>query len=143
MNSTKLDRALSALSGRPCTYAYVLQNRTRFYLGLGAALAVGLATGVLIHQWLVGTTVVVALTFVTAPLFDRRIVGLNANGVVQAKCVSFGARPTELLAPLEFTEVQVLGNRALDTAAFRINGTTFLGNKGSSALAGALQQKQA
>ena len=143
MNKVELDSALSALSGRSCTYAFLLLNRTRFYLGLVFALLVGVATGVLIHQWLVGTIVWVALISIAERLSDRRIVGIDIKGLIQAKSAVFVARPTELLAPLQFAEVQVLNTGTRNNALFRIDGTAYVGTRGSIALAGALQSRQA
>ena len=126
-----------------CTHVYLLLNRTRFYLGLVFALVVGVATGVLIHQWLVGTIVWVVLISIADRYSDRRIVGIDVKGLVQAKTAVFTARPTELLAPLKFADVQVLNTGTRNNAVFRIDGTTYVGTKGSIALAGALQSRQA
>lgn len=143
MNRADLDGALSALADRSCTHAYLLQNRRRFYLGLVGALLIGLITGAVIDQWLVAT--IVSVILVNAATFgsDRRIVGIDSKGLVQAKSAPFTARPTELLAPLQFAEVQVVNTGDRDNAVFRINGTTYLGAKGSSELASALRSRQA
>lgn len=143
VNRAELSDALSALAGQPCNHVYLLQNRRRFYLVLVGGLLIGLVTGVVIQRWLVATIVSVVLVNAAAYFSDRRIVGMNSTGLAQAKSSPFTARPTELLAPLRFAEVQVLNTGGHDTATFRINGTSYLGTKGSSELARALQSRQA
>lgn len=141
VNKVERDSALSALSGQACTHAYLLHNRTRLYLGLAVAILVGAATSVLVGHWIVGSIVSFVLISVSELLSDRRIVGISANGVVQAKSALYTARPTELLTSLQFWEMQVLDGGGHDNALFRIDGTTFLGTKGSIALAGELQSR--
>ena len=142
VHNDKVDRALAALSGRPSSYTYVLLNQAHFYLDIAAALVIGLVTGLLVHQSLAGAALMVALACATTPLLDRRIVGIDSEGLVQAKSAPFSNRPIELLPPLRFSEIEVVGNRGHGGAVFRINGTTYVGSRGSAALAGALQSRR-
>lgn len=143
VKGAELNGALSVLSDRACTHVYLLQNRRRFVLGVVGALLIGLIAGAVIRQWLVATIVVVVLVNAAARFADRRIVGIDSKGLVQAKSATFTTRPTELLAPLQFSEVQVRHTAGHDTAVFRINGTAYLGARGSCDLANALKSRQA
>ena len=143
MKQAELDGALAALSGRSCTHAYLLQNGRRFYLSLFVGVLVGLSASVLIGAWRVGPLFVAVVVFAAAPLADRRIVGVDAEAVVQARSAPFVARPTELLASVPFSEVQVLSTGAHDNLVLRLDGAKFVGTKGSKASAEALWSRQA
>lgn len=103
---------------------------------------VGLAAGALVHNVLVYLVVYAAALVAAVPFLDRRLVGLDAEGVVQARA-GYPGQPGKMLAPLEFRAVKVVGEGVAggdlsDRPTFRIEGANYRGQRGSNALGEAL-----
>ncbi len=137
MTTTDLAAAMSTLSGQRCSAACLVQHRTRFILGMIGALFVGIAVGIVVDRGFFGAFLVVALIVVSAPLFDRRILGLTEAGVVQARSSAFAAKPTEMLPPPGTVSVRKFGRNP----AFKVGDTRYLGATGAREFAAALARR--
>jgi len=142
MNAGRLGRELSAISGRPCTHAYLLQNRRHVALGALGALACGVAIGFVISQWLLASIVMLGVVGASSRFNDRRIVAIDGTGIVQAKSAEYRATPVAMLPPLRYDEVEIRGPSKLGDALFRLDGRTFIGVRGTAPFAHQLRQYQ-
>jgi predicted lipid-binding transport protein (Tim44 family) len=136
MTAAELETAMSELTGRPCSAACLVQNRSRFFGAMMGSLAVGMVVGEVVNQIFIGAIVVAVLIGISGPLVDRRILGLDDTGVVQARAASFTTSPTALLGAAGNVSLSKFGRNPV----FHIEGRAYLGATGSRDFATTLQR---
>lgn len=102
-----------------------------------AAATAGAVVGAVVHQIFVGAILVALLIAASAPLFDRRILGLTDTGVVQARAAAFTTKPTAMLPPPGEVGLTKFGRNAV----FDLGGVKYLGATGGRDFAASLTER--